>query len=173
MLAPGGALFVYTHVRKNAPIAAGPALDQPLARQLERMGPDRPAPGAPAQVGPSEPAARHPGSRAGRARAGFRIGRIRYYTPIVGGFVENILMRMAERAMARRAAARLAHAGSSDAARGRRAGASARRARRAKAQHRQQPRDLRGVSRALSFAMKLDLLLFGRDPLGAVLRAAR
>ena len=25
--------------------------------------------------------------------AGFRIGRIRYYTPIVGGFVENILMR--------------------------------------------------------------------------------
>ena len=33
--------------------------------------------------------------------------RIRYYTPIVGGFVENILMRMAERAMARRAARRL------------------------------------------------------------------
>jgi SAM-dependent methyltransferase len=25
--------------------------------------------------------------------AGFRIGRIRYYTPLVGGFVENILMR--------------------------------------------------------------------------------
>jgi SAM-dependent methyltransferase len=38
--------------------------------------------------------------------AGFRIARIRYYTPIVGGFVENILMRMAERAMAKRAAKR-------------------------------------------------------------------
>ena len=37
------------------------------------------------------------------ARAGFRIARIRYYTPIVGGFVENILMRMAERALAKRA----------------------------------------------------------------------
>jgi hypothetical protein len=36
-------------------------------------------------------------------RAGLRIARIRYYTPIVGGFVENILMRMAERALARRA----------------------------------------------------------------------
>ena len=39
--------------------------------------------------------------------AGFRIARITFYTPIVGGFVENILMRMAERAMARRAARRI------------------------------------------------------------------
>ena len=38
VLAPGGALFVYTHVRKNAPVAVGPALDQPLARGLERLG---------------------------------------------------------------------------------------------------------------------------------------
>ena len=42
------------------------------------------------------------------ARAcGFRIARITFYTPIVGGFVENILMRMAERAMAKRAARRI------------------------------------------------------------------
>ena len=44
------------------------------------------------------------------ADAGFRVARIRYYTPIVGGFVENILMRMAERQMARRAAKRLVRA---------------------------------------------------------------
>ena len=42
-----------------------------------------------------------------RGDAGFRVARIRYYTPIVGGFVENILMRMAERQMAKRAAKRL------------------------------------------------------------------
>ena len=37
--------------------------------------------------------------------AGFRIARIRYYTPLIGAFVENILMRMAEhlRVSARRA----------------------------------------------------------------------
>ena len=38
VLAPGGALFVYTHVRKNAPIAAGLRCDQRLARRLERAG---------------------------------------------------------------------------------------------------------------------------------------
>ncbi len=43
--------------------------------------------------------------------AGFRIERIRYYTPLVGGFIENILMRVAERTLARRAARRLAAAG--------------------------------------------------------------
>ena len=37
------------------------------------------------------------------AETGFRITRIRYYTPIVGGFVENILMRLAEKRLADRA----------------------------------------------------------------------
>src|SRR4029434_1467748 len=46
--------------------------------------------------------------------AGFRIARIRFYTPIVGGFVENILMRMAERALARRAARRLGAGGAEE-----------------------------------------------------------
>ena len=32
MLAPGGALFVYTHVRKNAPIAVGLRWINRLAR---------------------------------------------------------------------------------------------------------------------------------------------
>ena len=36
-------------------------------------------------------------------QAGFRITRIRYYTPLVGGFAENILKRMPEHLMERRA----------------------------------------------------------------------
>ena len=36
VLKPGGALFVYTHVRKNAPIAAGLKWINRLAKQLER-----------------------------------------------------------------------------------------------------------------------------------------
>ena len=36
VLKPGGALFVYTHVRKNAPIAAGLNWINALARRLER-----------------------------------------------------------------------------------------------------------------------------------------
>ena len=36
VLKPGGALFVYTHVRKNAPVAAGLKWINTLARQLER-----------------------------------------------------------------------------------------------------------------------------------------
>ena len=60
VLAPGGALFVYTHVRKNAPIAAGPALDQRARPAARAHGADRHAPGAAAQVGSPEPARRHP-----------------------------------------------------------------------------------------------------------------
>src|SRR5687767_5505759 len=107
VLKPGGGLFVYTHVRKNAPIAAGLKwinraaktlarwdlidLRQEHLRKSDHLNPLRDIPEL-EQVAHA---------------AGFRIGRIRYYTPIVGGFVENILMRIAERAMARRAAGRM------------------------------------------------------------------
>ena len=87
------------------------------------------------------------------ARAcGFRIARITFYTPIVGGFVENILMRMAERAMARRAARRIdpsVSPGDVDARAVREARTSA------KAQIARSPATY-AVLRALSFAMKLD-----------------
>jgi hypothetical protein len=90
--------------------------------------------------------------------AGFRIARIRYYTPLVGGFVENIMMRMAERAMARRASTRL---GSSTSAAD--ADAQAIREARTSAKERiARSRLTRAALGSLSFAMKLDLLLFGR-----------
>jgi hypothetical protein len=90
--------------------------------------------------------------------AGFRIGRIRYYTPLVGGFVENILMRVAERAMARRAARRLTGSVSPAEAdaRGIREARTAAKARIASS------RPTYAALSALSFVMKLDLLLFGR-----------
>ena len=157
VLAPGGALFVYTHVRKNAPIALGLRWINALARQLERwqlidmrqerlrksdhLNPLRDIPELEAVAGAS----------------GFRIGRIRYYTPLVGGFVENILIRMAERFMAKRAAARIGGDTDED--------IHARAIREARTQAKEtiaRSRTTYAALRALSFAMKLDLLLFGR-----------
>jgi hypothetical protein len=89
---------------------------------------------------------------------GFRIGRITFYTPIVGGFVENILMRMAERMMAKRAARRLKGAGPA-------ADEDARAIREARTAAKAQIANSRATYaalRLLSFAMKLDLVLFGR-----------
>ena len=106
VLAPGGALFVYTHVRKNAPIAAGLRWINALARQLERIGLIDMRQERLRKSDHLNPLADIPELAAVAADAGFRIARIRYYTPIVGGFVENILMRMAERRDGARAAAR-------------------------------------------------------------------
>jgi hypothetical protein len=91
--------------------------------------------------------------------AGFRIARIRYYTPIVGGLVENILIRMAERAMARRASERMTAAGT---ARADADAAAVREARTAAKAQIARSRSTRATLQALSFTMKLDLLLFGR-----------
>ena len=162
VLKPGGGLFVYTHVRKNAPIAAGLRWINRLADRLERwhlvdlrqerlrksdhLNPLRDVPHL-EQVADA---------------AGFRIARIRFYTPLVGGFVENIMMRVAERAMARRAGAKMGRlkpapteppSTEADAIREVRLAAKERISRRGPTY---------AALRALSFAMKLDLLLFGR-----------
>ena len=106
ILAPGGTFFVYSHVRKNSRIAIGLRAINLLARVLERFG----------LVDLSHERLRKSDHRnplldiedlhrvAGQA--GFRITRIRYYTPLVGGFAENILKRMPEHLMERRAARR-------------------------------------------------------------------
>jgi hypothetical protein len=90
--------------------------------------------------------------------AGFRIEKIRYYTPIVGGFVENILMRMAERAMARRAAQRLGETMSTAEADAR----AIKEARTAAKQRIATSPATYAALRGLSLAMKLDVLAFGR-----------
>lgn len=158
VLAPGGALFVYTHVRKNAPVAKGLRAINRLAQWLDRVGLVDLRQEHLRKSDHLNPLADIPELERVARDAGFTIARIRYYTPIVGGFVENILVRMAERAMARRAARR--SRGSTATAD---TNAQAIREARTVAKERiATSRTTRGVLEALSFAMKLDLFLFGR-----------
>lgn len=158
VLAPGGGLFVYTHVRKNAPIAAGLRWINALARRLERAGLIDLRQEHLRKSDHLNPLRDIPELEQVARSAGFRIGRIRYYTPLVGGFVENILMRMAERALARRATARLQ--GSVDAAEADAQGIREARTA-AKARIARSPATY-GALRALSLAMKIDVWAFGR-----------
>ena len=96
---------------------------------------------------------------------GFRVERITYYTPIVGAFVENVMARMAERFLARRARKTTRDAG--EAVRAARGAAQAR-VRRGGAMY-------AGLV-GLSAVMKLDVLFFGRlksGPFFALLRKTR
>ncbi len=158
VLAPGGELFVYTHVRKNAPVAAGLRWINALGRRLEAWGLIDARQERLRKSDHLNPLRDIPELEQVVSGAGFRIRRIRYYTPIVGGFVENIMMRMAERAMAKRAADRLRASVSAD-----EADAQAIREARtaAKARIARSPTTY-ATLRVLSFLMKLDLLLFGR-----------
>ena len=159
VLAPGGALFVYTHVRKNARIAVGLRWINALARQLDRAGLIDLRQEHLRKSDHLNPLADIPELEQVAREAGFRIARIRYYTPIVGGFVENILMRMAERAMAKRASTRLDGTGAT----AEQANAQAIKAARTSAKDRiARSRTTRATLQALSFAMKADLALFGR-----------
>jgi SAM-dependent methyltransferase len=158
VLAPEGALFVYSHVRKNAPIAAGLRWINGLARTLERVGLIDMRQERLRKSDHLNPLRDVPELDQVVREAGFRIAEIRFYTPIVGGFVENILMRVAERAMARRAARRLSGTLSTEDA-DRQAIREARSA--AKQQIARSPATYAAL-RMLSAAMKLDLLLFGR-----------
>jgi SAM-dependent methyltransferase len=151
VLAPGGELFVYTHVRKNAPIAIGLRWINALARSLERRGLIDMRQERLRKSDHLNPLADIPELRRVSAETGFRIRKIRYYTPIVGGFVENILMRMAERRLARQA--RPASASDEDALKAARAAGKERVATSA---------STRAALRMLTAAMKLDLLLFGQ-----------
>ena len=159
VLKPGGSLFVYTHVRKNAPIAAGLRWINRLAKQLERWDLVDLRQERLRKSDHLNPLQDVPHLERVVAAAGFRIARIRYYTPIVGGLVENILMRVAERAMARRASARATIRGAGAAE----ADAAAIREARTAAKARIAASGPTYIAlRGLSFAMKLDLLLFGR-----------
>jgi SAM-dependent methyltransferase len=158
VLAPGGALFVYSHVRKNAPIAAGLRWINALARRLEQLGLIDMRQERLRKSDHLNPLQDIPELESVAHGAGFRVARIRYYTPIVGGLVENIGMRMAERAMAKRAARRLSGTVSAETA-DREAIKEARTA--AKRQIAKSPTTY-AVLRGLSAAMELDLLLFGR-----------
>lgn len=177
VIAPGGELFVYTHVRKNAPIAAGLRWVNALARRLERMGLIDMRQERLRKSDHLNPLADIPELRRVAADTGFRIKRIRYYTPLVGGFVENILMRLAEKRLADRAKDSASARGGIRAGYGEtspeplRGGGGAHGAisdeealKIARAQGKQRVAEspaTRALLRALTAAMKLDLVFFG------------
>jgi SAM-dependent methyltransferase len=170
VLAPGGTLFVYTHVRRNAPIAAGLRWINALARRLERAGLIDMRQERLRKSDHLNPLADIPELRRVAEETGFRIKRIRYYTPLVGGFVENILMRLAEKRLADRARGAQSARGAQGAQGAQGAGAQgalteeeALKAARAEGKRRvAESGTTRAVLSALTLAMKLDLLLFGR-----------
>jgi SAM-dependent methyltransferase len=163
VIGPGGTLFVYTHVRKNAPIAVGLRWINALARRLEGMGLIDMRQERLRKSDHLNPLADIPELRQVAADTGFRIKRIRYYTPLVGGFVENILMRLAEKRLADRAkGANRANGAGADGAAGGISDEEALKIARAEGkQHVAQSGTLRAVLQVLSAAMKLDLLFFG------------
>lgn len=158
VLEPGGTFFVYTHVRKNAPIAKGLRWINAAARQLERAGLIDMRQERLRKSDHVNPLRDIPELQQFVTNAGFRIARITYYTPIVGGFVENILVRVVERAMTRRAARR--RASTSGVPEDERAAV---RETRLSAKERISSRGpMYAALRAASAAMTLDVLLFGR-----------
>lgn len=166
VLAPGGALFVYTHVRKNGWPAIGVRMVNRFARLCERVGLLDLKQERLRKSDHVNPLADHDDLAQVAAESGFRIERITYYTPVVGSFVENVLARMAERFLARRAVKKSStgvtdeHAGIREA----RTSAQARVRRRG---------PLYWGLVTLSTIMKIDIVLFGRvrsGPFFALLR---
>ena len=164
ILAPDGALFVYTHVRRNGWIAGGLRAVNRLAAWCERRGLIDLAQERLRKSDHVNPLADHDDLARVAAECGFRIERRTYYTPIIGAFIENVLARVAEHALRRRAARRL---GSSS------ADAAAVRAARAEAKARARGGLTYAALRLLSAVMMLDVALFGRlqsGPFFALLR---
>jgi SAM-dependent methyltransferase len=103
VLEPGGALFVYSHVRRNSRLALGLRAINAAARGLERIGLIDLTQERLRKSDHLNPLQDIPHLERVVGAAGFRIARIRYYTPLLAGVVENIFMRVAERWMTRRA----------------------------------------------------------------------
>jgi len=156
VLEPGGQLFVYSHVRKNSRLAGGLRAINRFARLLERAGLVDLGQERLRKSDHVNPLADVPDLERTVALAGFRIEKIRYYTPLIGGVIENILMRVTERFLARRAATRLPDASRADATAGVREARLAAKQRIARG-----GLVYRGLQAATSL-MKLDVVLFGR-----------
>jgi SAM-dependent methyltransferase len=101
-LAPGGSLFIYTHVMQLSPFAPVLAGIASVSRAIERIGladltVDRLRP-----TDHLNPLASRAHLDEVAARAGFRVARFRYYTPIFSRIAESIIVPLAAHALARR-----------------------------------------------------------------------
>ncbi len=164
VMRPGGQVFAYSHVRKNSWLARGLRTVNALARRLERIGLVDLRQERLRKSDHLNPLADIPDLERVVGHAGFGIARIRYYTPLIGAFVENILMRMAERAMGQWGARR--EASTPDGVQG---GASERpaeeglRAARAAAKRRLAAKGpLYGTLKGVTALMTLDVWILGR-----------
>jgi SAM-dependent methyltransferase len=167
VLDPRGRLFLYSHVRRNAPLARGLRAINWLAGRLERLGLLDLAQERLRKSDHVNPLADIPDLERTVGAAGFRIARIRYYTPLISGFVENIVIRIAERALAEWAAARAPRSAADrpPSGSGAASGVHAADARevRSEAKRRIAARGPSyAVLAALTWLMRLDVVLFGR-----------
>lgn len=154
VLADQGVLFIYTHVRKNGWIAGGVRAINAIARFCERLGLSDLRQERLRKSDHVNPLADHDELARVLAETGFRLERITYYTPLIGAFIENVLVRIGERWLARRTIRRM---------RAHRDDESAVRAVRANAQARLRRGGIAYVLLSvLSALMKVDVLLFGR-----------
>jgi hypothetical protein len=166
VLAPNGCLFVYTHVRKNGWIAGGVRFVNGVAHACERLGWLSLEQERLRKSDHLNPIADHDELRRIADACGFRIERVTYYTPIIGAFVENVLARIAEQQLARRASRRTPPGTPTPAAAVRMARSEA------QARVRQGGWTYRAL-RVISAIMMGDVLLFGRfqsGPFFALLR---
>jgi SAM-dependent methyltransferase len=168
ILADGGGLFVYTHVRKNGWVAIGTRLVNRMARVGERIGLIDLRQERLRKSDHVNPLADHDDLANVLASTGFRLERVTYYTPVIGAFIENILVRIAERFLTRRAGASRVEASADPTGTARQVRASA------KARVRRGGMTYRMLV-VLSGLMRLDVWFFGRvrsGPFFALLRKA-
>ncbi len=158
VLEPGGQLFVYSHVRRNSRLALGLRGINHLARRLERAGLIDLTQERLRKSDHVNPLADIPDLQVVVRDAGFRLHRIRYYTPLLGGFAENILLRLAERRLARRAERRIGTAASSGPA----AADSMKAARTAAKARVARGGPTYALLAALTWMLRLDVVLWGR-----------
>ena len=157
-------MFIYTHARRNSPLALSLRAVNRIAHGLDRLGLIDLRQEALRKSDHLNPLADIDDFRRVAGQSGFRVARLRYYTPLVGAFVENLLVRLAEGVLARRASRRAAPSGRGpsvppppDAA------AGGLRAARLEAKRRIERRGpTYAALRALTWMMKLDIVLFGR-----------
>jgi len=154
VIRPGGQVFAYSHVRRNSALAGGLRAVNALARGLERVGLVDLGQERLRKSDHLNPLADIPDLERTIEAAGFRIARIRYYTPLIGAFVENVLMRVAERGLGRWSARR-APSSNAPAAQARLARSAA------KARLARHGMLYQGL-RAVTTMMMLDVWIFGR-----------
>jgi SAM-dependent methyltransferase len=170
VLAPDGQLFLYSHVRRSSPLAVVPRAVNRCAALLDRVGLIDLQQERLRKSDHLNPLADLDDLHRTAAKAGFRIADIRYYNPVLGAVIENIVLRLAERALAWRVRRRVswrASATGDDALPG------------AGTEHDTVLRDARtrgkqmaaggatgAVLRFLTWVMKIDILLFSRVKAG-------